>query len=393
LRTLEHVHHLADEIGPRGSTTQSEQKAAWYSAEQLKGLKLEPKVEPFTSARSAYHPFALQSSVSLLSVILFWTAGSWGALIGFFLSLLALVAVILELNFRDNPLRWILPKGGSQNVSVRIEPEDEVKEHVVLIGHLDSHRTPIVFSSDKWLRIFGALIPLGLFAAIVLILIFGLVAFGLVSQTPVIVGLSVPCVILVVAVLFLMVQADRTPFTAGANDNATAVGVILSLTERLINKPLKHTAVWALLSGCEEVGCYGAEAFVRARQNELCKPIWITLDSVGGKETSIAYLTAETFLQTAKSDPNLLTLADNIADRRADLDAYRHHFKGAYTEGAIGAKHGFRVLTLLALTRQAGTLPEWHQLSDTFDKVDPQVVQRTEEFTWELLLAIDHQAG
>ena len=117
-------------------------------------------------------------------------------------------------------------------------------------------------------------------------------------------------------------------------------------------------------------------------------PIWITIDTVGGKSAGIAYLTRETFLRTTHSDPVLLKIAGRIAEAQPELDAFPYGFKGAYTEGAIGGKHGFRVLTLLSFRRD-GVLPEWHRPTDVIENLDPKVVANTQTFLWRLLRKID----
>jgi hypothetical protein len=66
--------------------------------------------------------------------------------------------------------------------------------------------------------------------------------------------------------------------------------------------------------------------------------------------------------------------------------------QGAYTEGSIGAKHGFRVLTLTSVSSE-GSLSEWHRSTDVVQKVDPDTVERTEMFLWEFLQELDRQAG
>lgn len=389
MSAMEHIRYLAQSIGPRGSTTEDEADAARYVGQVLAEIGVTPSSETFSSARSGYYPFALWCSLLLLGAILFMIAGRIGAILALFLSLAALAFVLLELTLRSNPLRYLLPKGQSQNTWGRLDPGGEIRQQVILIGHLDSHRTPLVFSSSSWLRLFHVLVPVGLVASILLILLYTVVGFGILERTPLVGWLALPCVLVILGILLLMLQADLTPYTAGANDNASAVGIILDLASRLKQEPLNHTAVWVLLSGCEEVGCYGAEAFAQAHRAALGPaPIWLTIDSVGGRGAGIAYLSQETFLLTTKSDPYLLSLADHISKRQPKLDAFRHHFKGAYTEGAVGGKHGFRVLTLLALQRD-GTLPEWHRRSDVFDNIDPEVVEQTEAFAWELLQGID----
>jgi Zn-dependent M28 family amino/carboxypeptidase len=207
--------------------------------------------------------------------------------------------------------------------------------------------------------------------------------------------LSLPSALALLGLLAIALQAERTPYTAGANDNATGAGVVLSLADWLAVEPLAHTTVWVLLSGCEEVGCYGADAFARAHADELAAapgsdtPAWIVLDSVGSSGGRLHYVTEETFLFTARSDPGLIALARDIARRRPELEVTAKTFEaGGYTEGSIGSAHGFRVLTLISLA-DGGALNEWHRPTDTVENVDPDVVARTEAFVWELLAEID----
>ncbi len=388
MTAMDHICHLARTIGPRGSTTPQETEAAHYAAQVLREAGLEPITEPFTSARSAWYPYVLFSGLILVSELFFWIGARWEAIAALVLSLLALVLVLLELAFRPNPLRWLLPKGRSQNVWVRLQPQVEAREQVVLLGHLDTHRTPLVFSTDRWVKLFSTLVPVGLVSSLFLM---GLFAIGIAATGWLWRVLSLPFALILLGVFVLTLQADFSPYTAGANDNASGAGVVLSVARRLKQEPLAHTAVWAVLSGCEEVGCYGADAFAQAHRDELGRAAWIALDSVGGAGASLGYMTSETFLLTSRSDPDLLSLAERIAARRPELDAHAYAFRGAYTEGAIGCKHGFRVLTLGG-HQQGGVLPEWHRPTDVVENLDPKVVERTETFLWELLREIDRQA-
>jgi hypothetical protein len=390
MATMDHVRHLAETIGPRGSTTPQEAEAARYADRVLREAGLEPVTEPFASATSAWYPYALFAGLVLSGAIAFWVGGRSGAIAALALALSAIVSVLLELTFLPNPLRWLLPRGKSQNVWAKIAPpgaaEDAPQQHVVLLGHLDSHRTPLVFSSDRWQRLFRALVPLGLVSTLLLVALFA--AGAMLPGAMLWRLLSLPCAAIVLGLLVLTLQADGTPYTAGANDNATGAGVVLSLAERLAREPLARTVVWTVLTGCEEVGCYGAEAFARAHADEFGHAFWITLDSVGGAGSRPSYVTWETFLLTARSDPGLVALAERVAAHHPELDVGASVYAvGAYTEGSIGSKYGLRVLTLLAL--QEGAPGEWHRPTDTVENVDPDAVARTETFVWELLNEID----
>lgn len=383
--TMEHAAYLSVTIGPRGSTTDREREAAEYAARTFRALGLEPQIEPFVSATSAWRPFAIATGGMLLMIPVFFLGGRWIAALGLFLLILC---VAMELLFAPNPLRWFVPKGRSQNVYAILPPAGPVRQRVILCGHLDTHRTPWAFSSLRALAIYRALVTLGLPGAVGM---GGLFLIGAATGNP---NWGLPALLpglLLVAVFAMAIQADLTPYTHGANDNATGAGMGLALAERLRWEPLQHTEVWALCTGCEEAGAYGAAAFIQ-RHRDLGRPIFIVLDTLGSPGSGPCYLAQETMLLPLRSDPELLALADRIARERPELGAYRWpNFRGAYTDGAPAVRAGWRVLTFVNL-RPDGVLPHWHQPSDVYENVDPEVVARTEAFVWELLQAIDDMA-
>lgn len=389
MTTMNHVRYLAETIGPRGSTTSQEEEAAKYAFQVLRQIGLEPVIDHFLSARSFWFPYILYAGLLLVSETLFLTAGRWGGILALSLSSLGLVSVLLELAFRSNPLRWMLPKGQSQNVWARLLARKEIKEQVVLLGHLDSPRTPLVFSTDKWVRLVVILVPLGLISSVLLLVIF---AIGIIDGSLLWRYISFPLGLIVLGLFLLTIQAELSPYTRGANDNASGAGVVLSLAQRLKEKPLTNTAVWTVLTGCEEVGCYGADAFAMSHGNELGNAIWIAVDLVGGVGAVPTYITRETFLLTTRSDPELITLAESVVKDFPELEVRPHAASGAYSEGVIGGKHGFRVLTLVSF-RPDGIVPEWHRITDIVENIDPLLIERNETFLWEILHAIDRQAS
>ena len=177
MAAIDHIAFLADEIGPRGSTSEAEAEAAKFLAKVLARCDLEPEVNSFKSARSNWHPYALFSAIMLLALALFLIGGGIASMLALTFGAISLASALLELSFRPNPLRWLLPKGESRNVSARIRARENARRKVVLIGHLDTHRTPIALSSDTWLKIFRLLIPLGLFASVILLVLFAISIF------------------------------------------------------------------------------------------------------------------------------------------------------------------------------------------------------------------------
>lgn len=384
---LAHIRALAVDIGPRGPTTEGERRGAEYCAATLRQLGLKPQVEAFISARSIFQPHLLTAAALLLAFILYPLAGRSSAALAALISLAALVSDLLELSFIQNPLRWIVAKGPSQNVVATIDPAAEHRQDLVLIGHIDTQRTPIVFSTPRWVATYKAFTTVAfvLFAAQTLLYLLGIFT-GWPWIWP-LTGLSAAGAVLLMA---MCIEADHTPFTVGANDNASAVGLVLALAASLRAEPLQHTRVWLVCTGCEEVQHYGAIDFFRRHRGELRQPSAIAFEMLGCDGPS--WLTKEGIVVPFHADPGLVRLAEGIAAQHPEFGAYPAQINGGNTEMADALRLGIPAITLGGMTR-AGGLPHWHQVGDTFDKMDPEVLARAYAFTWAFISGLDARAA
>lgn len=405
MTALDPMRYLSETIGPRGSTTEEEAKAAEYVATQLTNLGLAPQRDAFLSAASAYAPYALFTGMLLLSLFLFWQPQPVGAAAAAILTLTALVSVLLELLFRTNPLRWLLPLGDSQNVYVRIPREDAQRagglpadpvakdadntkvagpaNTIYITAHLDTHRTPLVFSSPGWIKTFGLIMPAALVSAGVSLLLFivGVFSTSLIWREVAL----VPGVVMLF-ILILMIQADRTDYSPGADDNASGVAATLGLAERLAHTPLKNTDVVVVFTGCEEVGCYGADAFFQRHAEETRGATLLVIDQVGAANAKPSVVEGERFLAFVRSDPHLLALAHKVLDEHPEWQAGFTLSNAPYGELSVGAKDG---LHCIALGHSENSPSYWHTMLDTMQHADPELVEREQELTWQLLKAID----
>jgi Zn-dependent M28 family amino/carboxypeptidase len=184
----------------------------------------------------------------------------------------------------------------------------------------------------------------------------------------------------------MCIQADSTPFSAGANDNATAAGLVLTLAQHFKKEPLKHTRVWLVCTGCEEVQHYGAIDFFRRHTEELENPVAVVFEMLGCAGPS--WLTKEGIIIPFHSDPKLVQLAEEIAGANVHLGAYPSTIKGGNTEMADALRVGIPAITLDGMGPN-GEMPYWHQVEDTYDKMDAEVMARAYEFTWAYITAID----
>jgi hypothetical protein len=379
----DHIRALSEDIGPRGSTTEGERRGSEYCEKVLADLGLKPMVERFRSARSIYFPHLLAASLMLLSFAVYPLIGRESAAAAAAIATLALASELLELSFRDNILRRLAPKGTSQNVIATVRPSGEHRMDILLVGHVDSHRTPIIFSSPRWVSAYQAFTTVAfvLFAGQAVLYVLG--AFtGWLWIWPTTLA-SVVAALLLIA---LCVQADSTPYSAGANDNATGAGLVLSLAGQAASRPLQHSRLWLACTGCEEVQHYGAIDFFRRHLAEMRNPVAIVFEMMGC--AGPAWLTREGIVVPFRADPRLAGVAEELSASHPEWGAYPTQIRGGNTEMADAHRARVPAITLNGMTR-AGQAPYWHQVADTYDKIDRDALARGFAFTWELIQTLD----
>lgn len=380
---LGHIRNLAEGIGPRGSTTEGERLGSAYCQEALSRLGYSPAVEAFRSARSIYQPHLLAACMLLTAFVLYPLGGRLTGVLAALISCVALISDLMELGFRDNLLRRLLPKADSQNVVAILPPRGEHRADLILIGHVDSHRTPIIFSSARWVALYKAFTTVAFVGFLVQAVLYVL---GAVSRWAWIWPVSGLSAVLAVLLMAMCLQADSTPFSAGANDNASAVGLVLTLAEQLLAEALQHTRVWFACTGCEEVQHYGAIDFFRRHTAELVKPRALAFELMGC--AGPAWLVKEGIIVPFYADPEMLRLAETLSAGHPEWGAHPTRINGGNTEMADALRAGVPAMTLMGMTRD-GEAPYWHMLEDTVDKMDPVVMGRAYAFTWALLRALD----
>ena len=253
----------------------------------------------------------------LLAFILFPLGGRITAILAALLSIFVLVCELMELSFQNNPFRKIVPKGESQNVFTVISPAGKHQRDLVLVGHLDSQRTPIIFSTGRWVKVYDRFTMVIFACFIVQAIVYSLAIF---FQIPWAWYASIPAALCAILLAAMCIQAEATPFTAGANDNASAVGMVLALAEVFADQPLEHTRVYAVCTGCEEVQHYGMIDFYKRHQLELKNPTALVFEMLGC--ASPAWLTKEGIIVPFKADPGLVQLAESLAEENPEWDAH-----------------------------------------------------------------------
>jgi hypothetical protein len=386
-KAIEHIRHLSEAIGGRVSCTPAERRAAEYVADQMRLLGVsDVRLEPYEGAPSTYRPYALAFTSALAGTLLVWlVAGRGIRAVAAVLSGLGGWGMLAETDFATNWMRWLVPRVSSQNAVGVIPPTGQVWYRVLLSAHLDTHRTPILYSTKTWHRWFGFLVAGALVSMAVGAVVYGL---GAAFDWPWVRWTGLAATVIEIVALSFCLQADFTPFSPGANDDASGAGVILAMAERLSQEPLVHTGVWLALTGCEEVAAYGMAAFLDAHQAELGDDaVYIVLDQVGlGR---LSYLTADGLIVKRKTHPRALELVQQAKAALPELEV-DGHVGIAYTDAAVATKRSLIALTVDALPPPGvEDAMHWHQMSDTLDHVDPQVLAEAYASTWRILQQSD----
>ncbi len=366
---IEHVKVFCAEIGPRGPTTEAEARAAAYAATKLEEMGArQVSVETFRSVPSLWWALEIALGLALASTgLYYWTGGKlWGWAV--LLCLATLYIMVAEMSFWKLSLSNFLPKRVSQNVHGRVPPKKEVRKKLVAIGHLDTNRTPILFHP----RLVGHLSRLLMLGVACVVLkaaaFFSGAATGFHGAAlAVSLALDVP----IVAMLAAMLHGDLfSPFTEGANDNATAAAVVLSLAELLVRDPLEQTEFWALCTGCEEAALTGMRAFLDKHGDELEDAYFVNLECLGVGQ--LRYITYEGMLKKYYSNAGLVRAAADTATAVGDEGILAMPLKTGYTETAVVARKGLRGITLMAFPEGSEEIPYWHQPTDRIENIDPQ---------------------
>jgi len=410
-RWLQHITALAGDIPDRLPTSEGEARASEYCRRGFAEAGLVPRTDEFGSSGSVFLPHQVVAVLMLAGFALYriglgFPALKWLALL---VSVFAVTCEIMEITLRPHPIQALLPKRPSQNVFAVVEPRAAAGgagrateaagateaaasggsgtiRDLVLIGHVDSQRTPIIFSTPGWMRAYR------LFSTVAFVSFIGQVVFyagGLLLGWPWAWTVSIFTAVMAHLLLFLCLQAHRTRSTPGANDNATAAGLLLTLAEELAVAPLTRTRVWLLASGCEEALHEGAKTFFARHKGEMTEPRAVALEMLGC--AGPAWLESEGFVLPLRPAPELRRLAERLAAENPSLGAYPAKVMGGVTEMSDALLAGVPAITLMGITRE-GVAPYWHKPSDTVENMDAAsggALERNYRFVRAFIEALD----
>ncbi len=381
---MEHMRALCQEIGPRPATSTRERQAAEYVIQALTNLGLDNiQAQTFKSQSSMGHVVLPTALAATLGMPLAGAGGRWAKLAGGLLLLGS--AHTLKNSMRTRPpfFQALIARGDSQNVIVSIPPGGSVERRVFLVAHLDSQKQRFTFppSRSELLKPFGT-------SAIVLTALGGisLLADALFGRKKLAWWQKLIGAILSMDLLSVLYD-ETQPYIEGANDNATAVSVLLGIAQALRASPLQHTEVTLLFTGCEEVGCVGMENYLQHQAPLQENALWIDLEMVGTGDLCYVTRHGVSYLTEYAPAPEMVALAQQTARRHPELGVTGKDM--LIIEEVSNLRHWGQRAVCIAGYDAGGWLPNWHRLSDNLENIEPDTLSRAARYTWALLQEID----
>jgi hypothetical protein len=300
------------------------------------------------------------------------------------LAAVTLTVLTLESDLRVTPLSRLLSKKPSANVVASIPPTGEERQRLCLTAHLDSTRAGLMFH-PQIARFLPVLLQIPAVSS-------ALVALGPLLRRSRI-GRRTHAFAMGGVVFALAMLAEREfrgVDVPGASDNASGTGVAAQLAAEYAAAPLRHTRVDLLVTGCEESGLLGAQAYLRRRHEQARRTTFINFDTVGG-DVPLTYILREGVPVARPATARLVELAAELARRRPDLGLVpAKRTAGLPTDATAALARGCEAITFLA---QGKTIPHYHWPSDTVENIAPRTVERSLTVGRELVAELDRFAA
>jgi Zn-dependent M28 family amino/carboxypeptidase len=165
----------------------------------------------------------------------------------------------------------------------------------------------------------------------------------------------------------------RSPIVPGANDNLTAVAVLVALAERLRERPVEGLRVMLVSCGAEEVIQGGIYGFARRHFPALDRDrTWfLNLETVGSPKLIMLEGEGPVVMEDYH-DRSFRDLVDTVA--QASAAPMRRGMRARNsTDAVLPSRAGYPTATLASMNRYKA-LSNYHLMSDTPENIDYRTV-------------------
>lgn len=377
------VEHLAA-VPNRGATLAGEKETANFVISELDSMGYDTSSQVFFSPPKAGY-----------IVCLIFGSAVAGSITGFYYPLVGLLTLLASwwlsrsvFDMKSQLYEYLVPTGKSIN-AVGSKTNPEAIQNIVFMGHLDTGQAGIMF--HPMLKKFFARLnkgkknvqgPMVLPHTMIIICAATLLLLVLGVQGTILFGMQIFFLVFFILGLLINIQWVRAPHVPGAVDNATGVAAVLFAAQTLKKSPLKKSNLYFVGTGSEESGLKGATQFIKSHKDEFEKnaTYFINFESIGAGTLQV--VESEGLLGRLAYPPLLNGLAQHIAVKKGYGPLPTVALQ-AGTDTAVSALAGLHSLCFIALD-ELGLPPNYHEMSDTPEGIDYDLVERAAEIAIEV---------
>lgn len=392
LFAAEGIDHICNTYGPRKCGGDAEKLAQDYLANALKPFADSVSRETFDVHPDAFMAFVPIAGGLLLASTAANIAGALkknklaAASVG--LVGTALGALIGEFALYKKPLDPLFPLAKSGNVIAVRKAKGETKRRIILSGHTDS--------APEWTYTYklgskGVLTVAG-YAVAGLAYDIASTAVSLTSKNHKLKkGLALGQLAFAPGFAALFAFTNGKRYVDGASDDLSGSYVAASTLKFLSDNDIsfENTEVIALLTGGEECGLRGAEAFFKAHPellNDGVETVFVGFDTVRDEEFMEIYTNDLNGL--VKNDPGVCTLVQNAA-KKCGKDVPFGSIPLGSTDAAAASRAGCKAASFVAMDPAPARY--YHTRLDTADNIMPSTIEKGIEIALQTVFDFDER--
>ncbi len=365
------LREVIERLAPlqRAPGSPGEAQAAEWLARRLQEAGCEARVEPAEYHDGYARPIGALAAVSTLGALI--ALNRRGRLAGGLLAGLAGAAIADDVaNTRRVVRRHLTRSRPTQNV-VAITGDRDAERTLVVLAHHDAATTGVIFDPrfQAWLahEFPGLVERLDTSFPLWWLVLAGPGAVGLGSalRSRALVALGAAIGAVTTAT---MANIHASPVVPGANDNLSAVSVLVALAERLRDQPIRGLRVMLVSCGAEEVIQGGINSFARAHFPTLPQDrTWfLALDTVGSPILAMCEGEGPVIMEDYY-DRRFRDLIARVADRSGA--PLRRGMRARNSTDAVIPSHARYPTALLVSIDRHKALSNYHLPSDTPENI------------------------
>jgi hypothetical protein len=388
------VKKVIDDIGPRASCSEEEKRLGRLLVEEWKPICDRVEAETFTCSPNAFLGYLpLTVLFYFAAVIAYWFLPP----LSFAMAAISFIMVFFELLLYREFVDFLFPRKQGENIIGMIRPKGRASRRVIVSGHMDS---AYEFNLIYYLRDFAR--PVIIIALVAVLIALGgslaktIAYFSGFADATAFTGIGFTMIALTPVVAMFLFFHSYKP-VPGASDDMSGIAIVTGLGKYLYEAKTngdwypEKTEVVMLATSSEEAGLRGAKRYVSKHLKELKATPTYGLFLEATCDERYLTVTDREIWPVAKSDPELIKMAQDVAAHHNWPIAVRSIPLGAgSSDAAAFSVKGIPSICLLCQDISQAPM-NYHTRNDTYEHIRPQSLAVSLQMVIDVLKRIDEK--